>query len=321
VFDGRKQQIHLRPTALSRFMLFGSYKRMPGENILAMLAEPSFDPRRVALLPSLKLQRKKVSSELRSNLGVRNLEKSRENHAWHSNSGEALPQWIIHTYGKPTVLNQLILSPQATSIGGSEHERAPSDFELQGSNDGKSWKRLLKVNDLRFDRNAKSRSWSFDNSKPFRHYRLFIHAVANGGSLVTVSTFHLTAVDKSLPSMLARSLNYDSVVSDRITLDVVANKKSLLFFNDTYHYGWKALIDGRKVEVEPTNHAFMGVMVPEGSHRVEFRFEPESLLWIGRFQLAAAVLFVLFLGGFCALSWRKGDRPSWISARRGGSLR
>jgi hypothetical protein len=171
VFEPGEQKIRIRPTALSRFMLFGGYRRVPENQILDALAEPGFEPRREALLPTSSL-------------------------------------------------------PKGTDV--------------------------------------------------------------------------------SLP---AQELDYQSAGADRITLDVVADRTSLLLFNDSYHYGWKATLDDHPTAVLQANYAFMGVMIPKGSHRVEFRFEPPSLAWIGYFRIAAAGLFLVFLCGFGALSWQRRNQP------------
>ncbi len=53
--------------------------------------------------------------------------------------------------------------------------------------------------------------------------------------------------------------------------------------------GWRAYIDGRRVQTQFANHAFLGVHVPRGKHRVELRYWPESFVW-GRAITAATLL-------------------------------
>lgn len=45
--------------------------------------------------------------------------------------------------------------------------------------------------------------------------------------------------------------------------------------------GWRAYIDGRRVRIQIANHAFLGVFVPKGRHRVTLTYWPESFV-IGR---------------------------------------
>ena len=40
--------------------------------------------------------------------------------------------------------------------------------------------------------------------------------------------------------------------------------------------GWRAYIDGRRVQTRFANHAFLGVFVPKGRHNVKLQYLPES---------------------------------------------
>lgn len=55
--------------------------------------------------------------------------------------------------------------------------------------------------------------------------------------------------------------------------------------------GWRAYVDGRRVETQFANHAFLGVHVPEGKHRVRLVFLPRSFA-IGRWISLAALVII-----------------------------
>jgi hypothetical protein len=59
--------------------------------------------------------------------------------------------------------------------------------------------------------------------------------------------------------------------------------------------GWRAYIDGRRVQMRFANHAFLGVFVPAGRHHVKLQYLPESFTR-GR-AISFATLGVLILGG------------------------
>lgn len=63
--------------------------------------------------------------------------------------------------------------------------------------------------------------------------------------------------------------------------------------------GWRAYVDGRRVKTQFANHAFLGVHVPRGKHRVELRYWPESFV-AGR---AVTLWTVVMLGA--VLVWRR----------------
>jgi uncharacterized membrane protein YfhO len=48
-------------------------------------------------------------------------------------------------------------------------------------------------------------------------------------------------------------------------------------------------VDGSESQVVRVDHAFRGVVVPPGNHRIEFRYEPQSFAWGVRLMLLAAV--------------------------------
>lgn len=52
--------------------------------------------------------------------------------------------------------------------------------------------------------------------------------------------------------------------------------------------GWRAYVDGRRVQPSFANHAFLGVPVPRGQHRVTLRYLPESFTRGRNISLATA---------------------------------
>jgi uncharacterized membrane protein YfhO len=52
---------------------------------------------------------------------------------------------------------------------------------------------------------------------------------------------------------------------------------SLLVLHDLYYPGWSAKIDGKSAPILRAGLLFRAVIVPAGSHRVIFRFDPFSL--------------------------------------------
>ena len=93
----------------------------------------------------------------------------------------------------------------------------------------------------------------------------------------------------------ARITAYDP---DRIVVQTDSDRRALLVLSDNMYKGWHATIDGREAPIYRTNHTFRGVVVPEGSHRVEFTFRPVALhtgFWIYLGCLGALVAYGLFL--------------------------
>ncbi|GMQ77534.1 MAG: hypothetical protein BMS9Abin02_0022 [Anaerolineae bacterium] len=90
-----------------------------------------------------------------------------------------------------------------------------------------------------------------------------------------------------------------------VSLNVTSNKPSLLILTDSIYPGWKATIDGAKVEIYQTDINFRGVMVPEGEHIVKFSYEPRS-------QKLGIIFSIIGLLGFIVLGvfTRLGSREN-----------
>jgi hypothetical protein len=57
-------------------------------------------------------------------------------------------------------------------------------------------------------------------------------------------------------------------------IDVRAEGPGLLVLAEGYSRGWRALVDGAPAPVLRVNHAQLGVMLPAGLHRIDFRYRP-----------------------------------------------
>lgn len=58
-----------------------------------------------------------------------------------------------------------------------------------------------------------------------------------------------------------------------VSATVDAAAPALVVLSDPWYPQWRAYVDGKKVPLVRTNHAFRGVVVPAGTHEVEFRYE------------------------------------------------
>jgi hypothetical protein len=75
-------------------------------------------------------------------------------------------------------------------------------------------------------------------------------------------------------------------------IDVRAEGPGLLLVTDAWDRGWRASLDDAPARVLRVNHGEMGVVLPEGRHRVVFSYRPEGF-WTG---IALAALGAAALG-------------------------
>lgn len=83
---------------------------------------------------------------------------------------------------------------------------------------------------------------------------------------------HKTAiVQKELNSQYsvgsAQMLSYSP---NKVIIKTQNNGQGFLVLTDVYYSTWQALIDGKKTDIIPTDYDLRGVIVPSGSHTVEF---------------------------------------------------
>lgn len=80
----------------------------------------------------------------------------------------------------------------------------------------------------------------------------------------------------------------------QIEIETKASGNNFLFLGDTYYpNGWKAFIDGIETEIYKTNHGFRGIVVPKGTHKIEFVYKPESF-YVGKYT--SLILNLLLIG-------------------------
>ena len=101
--------------------------------------------------------------------------------------------------------------------------------------------------------------------------------------------------------------NIEKYGDEKIILDVSASGNNFLFLGDTYMpAGWKAYVDGNETEIYRTNHNFRGIIVPDGKHKVEFIYLPDSFVITKYTALTLSSLTILgLIIGFVFIRNRK----------------
>jgi hypothetical protein len=93
----------------------------------------------------------------------------------------------------------------------------------------------------------------------------------------------------ALISYLPNHLTYESKNPD----------KGLAVFAEMYYpYGWNVYVDGKAASHFRANYLLRAMLVPEGKHIIEFKFEPEVVKTGSYITLAGSIMFlILFAGG------------------------
>jgi hypothetical protein len=91
------------------------------------------------------------------------------------------------------------------------------------------------------------------------------------------------------------SARVDSIRDSYIAVDV-SSQGGYLVLSEAFYPGWRARIGNVPLDVERADHGLQGVVVPAGTHRVEFEFDPLTLR-IGKVVSGAALVVLLALLG------------------------
>lgn len=91
-----------------------------------------------------------------------------------------------------------------------------------------------------------------------------------------------------------RILQYSERSTDEIELKLQSDLPGILLFNDSYHEGWKAFVNGLEQQIIPANRAFMAIKVPAGASTVVFRFMPRYFTY-GLYAASAGGLMLTLI--------------------------
>lgn len=95
------------------------------------------------------------------------------------------------------------------------------------------------------------------------------------------------------------SISITRYESRRIAMKTTTATPALLVLSEIYYpAGWRAYIDGTETGIHRTNYILRSIVVPPGSHEIEFRFEPlyYDLGWTLTNSAWGIVLVCLLIG-------------------------
>ncbi|MCP4644623.1 MAG: YfhO family protein, partial [bacterium] len=114
----------------------------------------------------------------------------------------------------------------------------------------------------------------------------------------------------ALPGTQSGAARIEERRSTSVRISVDAKQPCALVMTDAFYPGWRAVLDGeRELEIFPADYAFRGVLIPEGSHTVEFVYRPTSLR-VGLVTSCVALGGSLLFCAWALLKSRGRDRGS-----------
>ncbi len=74
---------------------------------------------------------------------------------------------------------------------------------------------------------------------------------------------------------------------------------------ETFDPGWTALLDGKRVEIQPESSDFLKIDIPAGQHNLILRYDPAEVRSGLALSFGACILLILVLTGI-RLFWIPG---------------
>ncbi|MBL0341648.1 MAG: YfhO family protein [Bacteroidetes bacterium] len=122
----------------------------------------------------------------------------------------------------------------------------------------------------------------------------------------------VAVVDKRFATQLnGLNISFDSTATIRmidykanhLTYESKAGSEQLAVLSEIYYdKGWNAYLDGKIVPHFRVNYVLRAMRVPEGNHKIEFKFEPPVYINGERIALAGSIILILL---FVSLSFRE----------------
>ncbi len=82
---------------------------------------------------------------------------------------------------------------------------------------------------------------------------------------------------------------------NRIDVKTFSSSAAILVLSENHYPGWRAYVDGQRVDIARVNYNQRGVALPAGNHLVQFLYRPKSVLlglFISLLTLAALIVWV-----------------------------
>ena len=143
---------------------------------------------------------------------------------------------------------------------------------------------------------------------------------ANPAAALAMLDISRTAVvDRQLEEQVSGAPGVASLLVDdpgRLVIQTSAPAPQLLVTTERFHPGWRAVAEGHSLDARVVNAEFLGCVVPPGTHRVTFVFDPSSvrigvlMSAAGLIAVAAAALAIARGGESPRAARPSGEKPS-----------
>ena len=91
-------------------------------------------------------------------------------------------------------------------------------------------------------------------------------------------------------------IKLDSYKPNHLVYSANCEEEELAIFSEIYYpKGWNAFIDGKLTDHFRVNYVLRAMVIPEGNHIIEFKFEPKSYYLGNKVSLVSSIILLIFL--------------------------
>jgi hypothetical protein len=150
-----------------------------------------------------------------------------------------------------------------------------------------------------------------------KNLRFVNDAEAEMNALTTLQVKDSAVADKRFQSQITTHPQADSAsmirlienLNDKLTYESVSSKPGFAVFSEIYYpHGWDAYVDGQKTNYIRVNYLLRGMQIPAGNHKIEFRFEPRSVILGDKITMWLSILLYVVLIGGLVYEFRKSGK-------------
>ncbi|MDY0286730.1 MAG: hypothetical protein RBR21_11395, partial [Bacteroidales bacterium] len=111
----------------------------------------------------------------------------------------------------------------------------------------------------------------------------------------------------------ASSITLASYAPNHLVYEYSTVRDQVFIFSEIfYDKGWKAFVDGEEYPYFRANYVLRGMLLPEGMHTVEWRFEPSSYFAGERLAWIGSILLLLMVAGYIFMEFK--NKPKGVQA-------
>jgi hypothetical protein len=116
---------------------------------------------------------------------------------------------------------------------------------------------------------------------------------------------------KSLKQDTTAKIKLTDYKPNFLTYESNSASSQVVIFSEIYYRGnddWKSYIDGQETPHFRANYVLRAMVVPGGKHKIEFKFQPKSVIIGAKIDLFASIAMVLLVLGALVMEFRTKEK-------------